>query len=228
MREVDGETVPVTPFGELPEVWRRCLELAWESFVKGSLPIGAVITSAEGEVLATGRNRLGEGTEHAPHVPGTPYIGGSPLAHAEVNALLQMGYDRPQPRPILYTTTEPCPLCMGASRMSGVGHVVYASRDAWAGAAHMAESVPYIRQQGPSVEGPVPGLEEGLMTWLLAAVGDSGKRTGSFIDKWRADFPRAADVGPRLNRSGVLGEVAADGVEAVWAALGEALAAGAT
>lgn len=214
-----------TPFDELPEVWRKCLELAWESFIRDSLPIGAVITDAEGQVLAWGRNRLAEGSEQAPHVPGTPYIGGSPLAHAEVNALLQMGFQRPQPRPILYTTTEPCPLCMGASRMSGVGHVVYASRDVWAGAAIMADSVPYIRELGPSVEGPLHGLEEPLTTWLLAAYGDPDRRTGAFIEKWRTDFPRAAAVGQRLNRSRALREVAEDGVRGVWAALCEELAA---
>lgn len=54
------------PFGELSSVWQTCLEQAWEAFVNGSLPIGAVIVGAAGQVLAVGRNRLGESGEHAP------------------------------------------------------------------------------------------------------------------------------------------------------------------
>lgn len=214
------------PWGELSPVWQLCLQQAWEAYTHGSLPIGAVIADHRGEVLAVGRNRLSESGEHAPHVAGTPYIEGSPLAHAEVNALLQLGHRRTQPRAVLYTTTEPCPLCMGASRMVGIGKVVYASRDAWAGAALMADSVPYIRQMGPSVEGPISSLEEPLMTWLLAAHGDQQLRTGAFIDRWRDDFPRAAQVGLRLNTTGALRAVAAGGASAVWAALHDELAAG--
>lgn len=226
MRQPTPAPNAFTPWAELAPIWQLCLEQAWEAYVQGSLPIGAVIADHRGEVLAVGRNRLSESGEHAPHVPGTPYIEGSPLAHAEVNALLQLGFRRMEPRAVLYTTTEPCPLCMGASRMAGIGQVVYASRDAWAGAAMMADSVPYLSQMGPSVEGPISGLEEPLMTWLLAAHGNQRLRTGTFVDRWRGDYPRAAEIGLRLNTSGALRDVAAGGVRAVWAALNEELATG--
>ena len=219
MQVPERRAVRVRPYDELPTVWQRCLEQAWEAFLNGSLPIGAVIVDADGQVLAVGRNRLSEHSEHAPHVHGTPYIEGSPLAHAEVNAILQLGNRRTDPRPVLYTTTEPCPLCMGASRMAGLGRVVYASRDEWAGAAVMAERIPYLREMGPSVEGPTSGLELPLMTWLLAAHGNQQVRSGSFIDRWRERHPLAAEVGLRLNRSQALQDVAAGGVEAVWSAL---------
>lgn len=219
MREPEQGAARVRPYGELPSVWRTCLEQAWEAFLNGSLPIGAVILGADGQVLAVGRNRLGESGEHAPHVNGTPYIEGPPLAHAEVNAILQLGNRRTEPRPVLYTTTEPCPLCMGASRMAGLGRVVFASRDEWAGAAVMAERIPYLKEMGPSVEGPIADLELPPMTWLLAAHGNQQVRSGSFIDRWRERHPLAAEVGSRLNTSQALRDVAVDGVEAVWSVL---------
>lgn len=129
-------------YDELPATWRTWHDLAWEAHRSGSLPIGAVVVDEQGNVIAKGRNRLAEADEAAPHLPGTPYLSGTPLAHAEVNALLQLGYRSQGPRPALLTTTEPCPLCMGAARMSGVGQVVYAARDPWAGCASMAEDVP--------------------------------------------------------------------------------------
>lgn len=146
-------------------------------------------------------------------------LAGSPLAHAEVNALLQLGYHRSDPRAQLFTTTEPCPLCMGASRMAGIGNVIYASRDAWAGAAVMAASVPYIQEMGPTVEGPMGDLEEPLMAWLLAAHGDQQVRTASFMDRWRELQPVAAAVGMHLQATQTLVAVAQGGVQAVWEAI---------
>lgn len=204
---------------DLSAVWRACLEQALEAFRNGSLPIGAVITDADGEVLAVGRNRLAEQHPQTPHLPGTPYLTGTPLAHAEVNALLQLGYRRPGPRPILYTTTEPCPLCMGAARMAGVGRVVYASRDPWAGAASMAESVPYLKRVGPAVAGPIPELEEPLMAWLLAAHGGGGGRSSPFVEAWKDKYPRAVAAADSLRGSTGLAAAAARGVDDLWEAL---------
>ncbi|HMK10115.1 MAG TPA: hypothetical protein VK461_00890, partial [Acidimicrobiales bacterium] len=61
----------------------RAVELAWESFCAGSLGIGAVIT-LDGEIAATGRNRLAESD------PGADVLAGTSLAHAEMNALAKL------------------------------------------------------------------------------------------------------------------------------------------
>lgn len=209
-------------FTALHPAWQACLRQAHEAYLHGSLPIGAAIVDASGEVIAVGRNRLTEPHPEAPHLPGTPYLTGTPLAHAEVNALLQMGYERPDPRPTLYTTTEPCPLCMGAARMAGVGRVVFATRDPWAGAASMAESVPYLARVGPRVEGPEPALEAALAAWLVASGGWS-LRSGAFVDAWRERHPRALAAGARLRESGALRAAAEQGAEHVWRLLNEAL-----
>lgn len=204
-------------FTDLSPVWRTCVDLAWEAYRHGSLPIAAVVTDATGAILARGRNRLGERHEASPHLPGTPYLTGSPLAHAEVNALLELGPDRDPPQVLLYTTTEPCPLCMGAARMSSVRHLVYASRDPWAGCANMATGVPYLALRGPTVEGPVPELEDALVAWQASLHFEIYAGVPHFMASWREVLPKACDAGSRLYESGSLRSLAdagADGSEA--------------
>jgi tRNA(adenine34) deaminase len=94
----------------------RAVELAWESFRAGSLGIGAVIT-LDGEITATGRNRLAE------HDPGDDVLAGSSLAHAEMNALAKLRWGASPPGLQLWTTLQPCLQCLGAIRLSPVRHV---------------------------------------------------------------------------------------------------------
>ena len=104
------------------EPWRIAFELAFSAFKAGSVPVGAVIVTADERVVAHGRSRSQERT--AP--PGQ--VAHSHLAHAEINALLGL-------RPgdywdhILYTTLEPCLLCTAALTHAHVGKVRYAWPD---------------------------------------------------------------------------------------------------
>jgi tRNA(Arg) A34 adenosine deaminase TadA len=103
---------------ELSEPWRECVKQAWEAYRASSLPIGAVVTDAHGSILSWGRNRIHE--RSGP--PGT--IFGHTLAHAELNALLSLDHCQTDPRTcVLWTTTEPCPLCAGAARISDLGEL---------------------------------------------------------------------------------------------------------
>ena len=93
----------------LSKEWQTCVRLAWEAYCAGSLPIAAVVTDESGAIVATGRNRIGDAEQAYPR------ISNHPLAHAEMNALLTLDTHRVNPHTCtLYTTTEPCPLCMGA------------------------------------------------------------------------------------------------------------------
>lgn len=92
---------------------RRAIELAHNS---PALPFGAVVVHrGTGEVLAEGWNRAEE----------------NPLLHGEVVALDAVAALRPRPDGrdlVLYTTAEPCPMCMGAILWAGVGRVVFGTR----------------------------------------------------------------------------------------------------
>lgn len=101
---------------------------------------------------------------------------------------------------------------MGAARMAGVARVVFASRDVWAGAASMAETVPYLRRQGPLVEGPVQELEEPLVVLQLLRWGSAA--TGAFLEAWLEAFPRAWELSEELRESGVIHDLAQRGASA--------------
>ena len=126
MRRVDSGGIIRVVWEQLSEPWRACVEEAWDAYREGSLPIGAVVTDDHESVLSRGRNRI-----HERSGP-TGAIFGHKLAHAELNALLSLDHREHDPRAcVLWTTTEPCPLCVGAARMSEVGGLRYASREPW-------------------------------------------------------------------------------------------------
>lgn len=142
-REAQGGRV--TDLSRSP--WRTALEEAWTASCEGSLPIGACVADASGQVLARGRNRLGE----ARGVAGV--ISGHDLAHAEINALLTLpAVPRPECRDwTVYTTVEPCPQCAGAVTMSGIRGLSYAAPDPWAGSADLLSEYPYMVSKGMRV-----------------------------------------------------------------------------
>jgi tRNA(Arg) A34 adenosine deaminase TadA len=93
----------------------RAIQLARENVLQGGGPFGAVIVKA-GKVVA----------ESANQVISIP----DPTAHAEVQAIrLAAGnlktFDLSGTT--LYTSCEPCPMCLGAVYWSRISRVVYAS-----------------------------------------------------------------------------------------------------
>lgn len=108
----------------------------------GELPIGAVLV-LDGEVIARGRARHNEIK--------------SQISHAELNALLAGG-DKLWTdcrRAILFTTVEPCPMCLGAIVMADVPHVVYALPDSIVKSRMTIEANPYVRRHIRSYFGGV-------------------------------------------------------------------------
>jgi tRNA(adenine34) deaminase len=85
---------------------------------RGEVPVGAVIVSPEGRVIAEDRNRT--------------RIGNDPTAHAEINAIRAAcaalgqerlaGYD-------LYVTLEPCAMCAAAIANARIRRVYYGASD---------------------------------------------------------------------------------------------------
>ena len=107
----------------------------------GELPIGAVIV-IDGEIVARGRSRQVEL--------------GHPIAHAETDAIARAGMRlvRDHARATVYTSVEPCPMCLGAIVMADVPRVVFAAHDRNAGVPEMLE-IPYVRRHLTFYEGGV-------------------------------------------------------------------------
>ena len=186
------------------------MELAWEAYRAGSLPIGAVVADTEGRFLSSGRNRIHEFTG----APGTVF--GRKLAHAELNALLSLEGVVDTRACVLYTTTEPCPLCVGAARMADIGELRYASREPWAGSAAMFETVPYLRRANLGlVEPENPRLEAVLATLLVERyLRLKPKALPPFLQLYEEIMPQATRAARKAHRSGLLHTLAADDASA--------------
>lgn len=142
--------------------WLSAFELAWEAFLAGTTPIGAVVTSADGTLVSEGRGRrLNKAT-----VPGQ--LSNTRIAHAEVNALAQLPVDGAYSDHTLWATVEPCCLCMGGVIQTGIGAVAFAQTDPYAGAtSSMSVANPQFERRSLVIEGPAGGVVGVLSDLLL-------------------------------------------------------------
>lgn len=135
----------------LPDPWRRCFTLAWQSHLAGSVPVGAVLVDDHGDVVAEGRNRFAEQDAPAGQLAGTA------LGHAELNALAQLApgdYERYT----LYTTLEPCLLCTAALTHVHVGQVHFAAADPlWRGLQGLPDLNEHVARRWARRRGPLAG-----------------------------------------------------------------------
>lgn len=95
---------------------REAIRLSIENVANGGGPFGAVIADKNGKIIATGTNRVTDSCD--------------PTAHAEVSAIREAckalktfdlsGYD-------IYTSCEPCPMCLGAIYWAHLDKMYYAN-----------------------------------------------------------------------------------------------------
>ena len=122
--------------------WQTVLEEAWTAFTNGSIPVGAAVFDKNGDLLVKDHNRRSEPQTLNPRT-----------AHAELNVLQHIdcrgGLNIREIQ--LYTSMEPCPMCMGAIVMSNIKSLNCGSHDRWCGALHLLDTDPYMRSQHISV-----------------------------------------------------------------------------
>ena len=98
------------------------LGLARQALCESEVPVGAVVV-ADGRVVGRGWNR--------------PIGLSDPTAHAEILALREAAAEAGNyrlPGSVLYSTVEPCPMCLGAIFHARVGRLVYGAQDPKIGA----------------------------------------------------------------------------------------------
>ena len=134
---------------------RLALRLAQHAFREKEVPIGALIADPSGKIIATGRNQVEKyqdptvfswlplilnvivilPPQFSNHFLHTVW---NLKAHAEMICLRQAAEIQKTWRlrgHKLYTTLEPCPMCMGALQQARIDTVVYAAKDLRLGAA---------------------------------------------------------------------------------------------
>lgn len=100
------------------EYMQQALQLANQAYALGEVPIGALIVYG-GEVIATAHNRV----ESDQTVLGHAELLCIAKASSRLKAWRLNGADV-----TLYTTLEPCMMCMGAIGLSRVNRVVYGAK----------------------------------------------------------------------------------------------------
>jgi len=134
--------------------WATCFRLAMEAVSVGSWAISSVILNASGDVVSTGRNQLFDDRPSS-----SPYRN-TLVSHAELNAIAALPPQyHADKRITLYTTVEPCPMCIGAIVMSPVRSLCIASRDPWAGSVSLLTSDRYMQSKNIKVT-----WEDGITT----------------------------------------------------------------
>jgi tRNA(adenine34) deaminase len=180
--------------------WQECFKLGFESFKKGSIPIGAVVINEKGDIIATGRSLqyedsgdIGEIYRHK-------------LSHAELNALLKFSeFDHPNIRQYtLYTTTEPCPLCIGALVMSNIRNIKFVARDRFAGSTDICNKSKYIKSKNIKIDGPYSELEKYQIALHTAYELKRNYNSVKLLNAWGIDCPSAVDAGIKLFQSNIL------------------------
>ena len=102
---------------------RAALREAEKGAAAGEVPVGAVVVSPEGKILARAHNR--------------PVASNDPTAHAEILALRGAARKLGNYRLTgcrLVVTLEPCPMCAGAAVAARVAEIVYGATDPKTGA----------------------------------------------------------------------------------------------
>jgi len=165
----------VDAWRELDEPWRASLELAWEAYLVDTIPVGAVVAGPDGTIVARGRNRIFD--------PPGQRLSGSRLAHAEVDALAQLPTTARYRDHVLYSTLEPCLLCVAATLHATVGRIEYATADPFGGGCNGAIDTAHWRRSAPEIAPQLGGWPARLSAALQSAFWQA-----------RPDHPRAAEI----------------------------------
>jgi cytosine deaminase len=100
-------------------------------FREGGVPVGAALVGADGQVIATGRNRRVQA--------------GDPIAHGEMDCLRRAGRQRSYAGTTLFTTLTPCMMCAGTIVQFGIPRVVIGENRSFAG------NEDFLRSRGVAV-----------------------------------------------------------------------------
>ena len=133
----------------LDRAWGLAFALAWDSYLAGTTPVGAVVVDADDVVVAEARGRRYE------PAMSSHQLSNSHVAHAELNALALLPPDRHYEDHTLLTTLEPCCMCSGAAVQATIMSLRYAGRDPYAGTAHLQVDTPHARRRPISMLGPL-------------------------------------------------------------------------
>jgi tRNA(adenine34) deaminase len=179
---------------DISNPWKEAIRLAWEAYVRNTIPIGAVIVDNNGNVVAEGRNRIFDIDSSNP-------LAGTYMAHAEMTAMIQLKEkEHPNIRTYsMYTTMEPCPMCFGTMLMMHICDLKFGARDGFAGATTLKDTIEYIKKKTMRIERGPDELEVFQITLQSSF---EYKRNHSMVEevlgKWREYCTKGVLLGQEL------------------------------
>jgi tRNA(adenine34) deaminase len=189
----ENHTVLTPPPGwaNWDEVMELALDQARQAALVQEVPVGAVVLSKDGEVLARAYN--------------DPIASHDPSAHAEMVALrraaMLLGEYR-LPDTYLVCTLEPCLMCMGAMVHARIAGLIFGAHDPKSGVADsciQVTSLPFLNHTFPIVSG-VRGEECGqlLKDFFRARRHKSASNTRAATSSNKNEKAAARNSGRRL------------------------------
>lgn len=146
-----------------PKFMEMAARLSYDNIDRGGGPFGAVIVR-DGEVIATGVNSV--------------TINNDPTAHAEVSAI-RNACSKLQTFQlhdcIVYSSCEPCPMCLSALYWAGVKKIFYGNTKEDAEAIDFSDKFIYEEIAKSPAQRHVPGIHV------------DGSQTIKAFEKWAAD-----------------------------------------
>lgn len=149
---------------EANDLLQRSVDLACSNVAAGGGPFGAVIADRAGQIVAEGCNGVTRCND--------------PTAHAEIVAIRRACRTRGDYRLdglLLYSSCEPCPMCMAAACWAHLDGVVFASTRQQASAAgfdddHLWQAIERgtLARQMPSRHVALPGAADAFARWLAS------------------------------------------------------------
>ena len=131
------------------EFMKRSIELAIKAEKEGNLPVGSLITLG-GEIVAEGHSRV-----YNPKYDLT--------RHAEMEAIRAVPSElwKTPEKLTIYTTLEPCLMCLGAILLFGIGRVVCGAVDEYGGAKALEDRLPpFFKKRFEAIEWIGPLMPE--------------------------------------------------------------------
>ena len=123
---------------------KMACDLACENVERGGGPFGAVIVK-DGEVIAAAGNSV--------------TLDNDPTAHAEVNAIRRacsITRNFKLDGCVVYSSCEPCPMCLSALYWAGVSHIYYGNTAADADRINFGDDFIYKEIEKPHLERSSP------------------------------------------------------------------------
>ncbi len=161
------------------------LEQAQQALIHGDFPVGAVLT-IDNQLVAQERNHIFSQQRTAAHAESTLITQHSAMIRSAYQEGKQM---------VLYSTLEPCLMCLGASVLHKIPKIIVACPDPLAGATRIKPQAlgEWYINNWPRIEmGPYREESYTLLVQFLQQAGSRWQAMLSLLEQMHAEWGRAS------------------------------------